>query len=660
PRRLVIFRRDESLSAFVEIERAELASDLMLLVHGTLAHELREVLDVCARPGFVQRSPDELKGLPDEWRLFVGVQLVDMPPDDLRDDLRPLTPLSWTQVAFGGGLSLPGGGTWHSSRPPEVRATALGAAATVEATMLCLQTFGAEEPEEIALGSFQGSALFATDALGLRDGDYEVRLYTEGKRQFLARASFRLRSAEVRLPDLASTPLVGHLGDGSPWSTLSATIDDRSADRVWVRGAVTALPPLPTGGGALPPGDLATGGTSLEDDAAVAVLTKARSGEAAECLTRGAHHWLLEPQVPHKRLWRINAVCKRCGLARRFPGWAPLRKQFQRPKPVLVQVIPATPVQVARSAHSDLAVVIEGPPLDYDTFLDSLCYVGRGSWGAFAKLAEQVEDSPWFALEASRSLSALGHLDVVIDPKSVRPASWAVSPPSLVETTDGWVLAGFRSAALIERLGRAVSGVGGMLTSTSEQGSPSVLRLRGVAGGALDAVAHELADAGPEPMVVVRDASRRVLSACRGLDEVAESLPLVAMPTNVGMQIFDPREGTWASCQELRDPGAYRVMLRPVRYAFLSRDHAADRRVRLGDNRTVKFLAARELGVPMLAYDAGERSLWTRLGSQLPGLYERAVVLASGRAPRQLKDGTVVYPSVPEEIAAAVWSFVGR
>ena len=76
---------------------------------------------------------------------------------------------------------------------------------------------------------------------------------------------------------------------------------------------------------------------------------------------------------------------------------------------------------------------------------------------------------------------------------------------------------------------------------------------------------------------------------------------------------------------------------------------------RLLDNQLVKWVGGGAERIAMLAYDAPSASLTTRLGAQLPGLFERAVVLCSGRPPTKLKNGTVKYHDVPSVVCSLVF-----
>jgi hypothetical protein len=62
-----------------------------------------------------------------------------------------------------------------------------------------------------------------------------------------------------------------------------------------------------------------------------------------------------------------------------------------------------------------------------------------------------------------------------------------------------------------------------------------------------------------------------------------------------------------------------------------------------------------QAGTVHAAYHATTSSLLVPLGADLPGLYGRAAVLCSGRAPTRLsKTPVLCYHDVPPEIAGAI------
>ena len=78
-------------------------------------------------------------------------------------------------------------------------------------------------------------------------------------------------------------------------------------------------------------------------------------------------------------------------------------------------------------------------------------------------------------------------------------------------------------------------------------------------------------------------------------------------------------------------------------------------RATVGDARIVKYAANLVTGQSLIGYDAAGRSLYVPLGADLPGLYGRAAVLASGAAPIEgEKDHILIYRDVPADLAARI------
>ena len=47
--------------------------------------------------------------------------------------------------------------------------------------------------------------------------------------------------------------------------------------------------------------------------------------------------------------------------------------------------------------------------------------IGSSSWNQFQQMARYINDAPLFAYEAARILSSLGHLELLLDPDTMRP-----------------------------------------------------------------------------------------------------------------------------------------------------------------------------------------------------------------------------------------------
>jgi hypothetical protein len=291
--------------------------------------------------------------------------------------------------------------------------------------------------------------------------------------------------------------------------------------------------------------------------------------------------------------------------------------------------------------------------VDDALILDALTYAQAGSWSLFERLASRSNDDPWSLLETARLFSALGHIDLTLDPETLRPSEWSLAPPTLVVISPlAAVLAGSRSDRLIAALQAEVDKTGGTLIEEGQDAGPPIIRLDGLDADLLASIATRVSDNGLMPRLAVEESvSKEIVARLPRLSDLACALPRLPGETVASdrIQRFDFAQSKWLPSLEIHGGGAYRVGTFPRRYVVL-----ADGAPHVADNRLVKWIGGGDLNVTMLAYDAASQKLQVRLGAQLPGLYERAAVLSSGRGPNRLKDGTVVYPAVPKELAQAL------
>ena len=659
PRRLVILERDEEYRIAVEVDRAQLARENVVLAHHSLSEAVQTVLEGCAREGFTRWTSQELRGLPTDWEAWTAVELVELPdvPDD-QPDLSALIPLEWTKIAFGAGFSLPGYSTWLRDAPPEVRVTSF-VEKEVTATLAQTMSLTGRELAEEELASFDGAAVVGLGSRELDDGDYRVALREAGPRgKPLVSASFRLRSGD--LPRL-SVDLEGALcyRPSAPQGVLSAEIVDQP------------LPPFIAGGAAIPDREVALHPRGPVPSALLAAqpldpetemnpettLVDARSGAAPSCLMGGSHQYKLPEagrsvMLGRKKPSKIDARCVNCG----FEKWFPPHLRKSRPKgkgPRTTVIGPATP----RMVRPDVAAIAQGTAPDIDLLLEALTYSGGGGWALFERLAQQVGEEPWFALEAARTLSSLGHIDVVVDLLAGRPRQWAVSTPTLCATRAGAVLCGARSMRLLERLRQDVEVLGGIVETHASVSAPATVLVTGIDTTDIADVAQSLSASIGVEVNASLGGARSILAELPMLAELRDALPTLTWPA-VSLERFDLHANRWDQAAALDRGGAYKFVTRPLRYGFVAnRDGSGD--VVAGDNRLVKWMAAQAEGLSLLAYDADRELLITRLGAQLPGLYERAAVLCSGFAPVRRVDGTVVYRDVPADVAATLHDRLG-
>src|SRR5690606_3837464 len=96
----------------------------------------------------------------------------------------------------------------------------------------------------------------------------------------------------------------------------------------------------------------------------------------------------------------------------------------------------------------------------------------------------------------------------------------------------------------------------------------------------------------------------------------------------------------------------YRVGRFASEYFYRTHGDLDDGTAAIGDVYLIKHAAAADLANrPLIAWSRDSRELAVPLGASLPGLYQRAAVLCSGRAPERRRN-YMVYMSIPERVAS--------
>ena len=262
-----------------------------------------------------------------------------------------------------------------------------------------------------------------------------------------------------------------------------------------------------------------------------------------------------------------------------------------------------------------------------------------------------MSSDQWFPYEAIQLFSSLGHLDVESDLAGTLPLRWAVSPPAIVTTEHGDAfLAGYRCAGMIRALRPLVESHVGTWTTEVNANGPTTYRVSGVLPGTLRSIIDSIAG----------DGSTNWQFSDRPDQSIASSLPPLWDAVGAGREVdipssaeyFDVGTTRWSPGPVSGPDGLYRTNSFPRIY-FLKVQGAC----RQVSYRSGKHIAGTYHRRVLLAYDPQTNRLECPLGAQLPGLYERAVVLSSGSPPAlDLCNRKVIYHRVPESVAQAVWS----
>jgi hypothetical protein len=365
----------------------------------------------------------------------------------------------------------------------------------------------------------------------------------------------------------------------------------------------------------------------------------------------GAHYWICDPGYMDESTRTLKRMqCRDCQrevwtVNRGRPAGARPAERVSYSRPLAPPDIPPP----------DRGLQGIKPPLD--TLLDALTYARSGSWESLKQMAGALGDDPMLAWAAARTLSALGHIDVLLGPRDFRLTGWQIAPSALVETGDGsWVLAGARSDRVVDGLD---SLTGGSLSYEEEASGPTVLRLPPMSLDAARALASALASPLGGCVQATPRFSARVAASLPLLRSLLPELAVARMPSQ-GHEMFELNSGRWEPVSDVAQTGAYRIGLHGRLYGFADHDAAGRGEMRVADVLTAKHLAAASCGVSLLGYEPGTRTLMTPMGAELPGVLHRVAALASGKPPQLHRQaGLTLYRDVDETIAAHLQRCLG-
>lgn len=651
-RQIVILKFEQENHWYVEVDRASLAVRHTLLVHQKLEPAVVGIAAQHARPGWTRHDTNTVHGCPEGWVLIRNIELLSV-PEDPPIDMQPLVPTASAAIEFAGGLSLPEPRTWHAAQPPDV-SFALETDKRIRAVLHPLLHRPDTKARDVDFGAFGGSGTLKLGERQLSSGEYRFSIYeldSTGKRSSrpTASSSIRLRSGEAARPLDIARGLQRPLMKDSVRAAISAVEGQLAAPGLIVAGGLVELSRQQLRAGRMPPTALKRASYDEDRDEAPVRSTRARSGSAPPCFGSSAHYWDLGTGVANERR-RRHGQCRYCGLEQWHTTWPSRRRRSRRAR--------ATPGNSQTGAPSIPKIKLDPIPdnlqAELNTVFDAICLVGTGTWHAFATLARQVDDQPWFASELARTLAGLGHIEVKLNPATHQVDRWTIAPPVLVTlpTSRSAVLAGFRSQQLLDSIRKHVMTLGGSLRCEQLADAPARVCVDGIGRDDLELTAELTSEDLGFDVHVANHPSELLLSHLPHIRAIITALPQWQLPQG-GIEVFDAVTGSWISTEHAHEPGAYRTRRFPRTYVFAP---SGSGEARIGSPQLVKHLEAVRTGVPLIAYERGQRELIVRLGAQLPGLYERVAMLCSGSPPRRFDDGTQRYKGVPKEIAAGLWA----
>lgn len=644
PRRVVPLRTDDLLQQLVETDQVQAGEDLVLLLKQELVAEVTALLEEVARPGW--SLTEELAGLPRGWALAREVQVLRTPSRPPSLDLRSLTPLTRSHLKLAGGFSIPGRiRRWHTWLPPEIRAIDDANRPTVVRVVRTSDLDVPVHADSVVLEQTTSAGditVIDCNRLGLGDGDYRVELCREGEEAPITTQMLRLRSGNSRdVLQWELAPVLGH-SSSVAISALAAVAVESSGS--WVRGAVAEDEQAREPATESRTASVAWWESGVETRASSPTgLWRVAAPDPSSCMFTGRHYILVPEAGPGRPLTRfIAGTCRDCGMVRRLPttAWgAEKKKSAALPNTATVPTIDVSRVEPVRAEARDRL---------WEVALDTLQYLGGGDYGLLERAALQIEGSGLVVDSFIRTLEGLGHIEVSRS-DDLRAEQWEITPTALAERTDGcWSLIGYWPAATLEDVQSTLREAGGEIYVVhSEHGLPLYYAETG--SDSLPSFGHI------EGVSVVSNASLALSGHLRPLSELVAALPRRSDALVGRVRRFSVEGARWEDATGIGGPGAYRVRRWSELDIVRTPEDVEQRTVARSTVQLSKHVAALGYGRALVAYDPATMELVVPLGAELPGLFGRVAILASGEPPvADRRARRLTYPSVPPDVASRI------
>lgn len=632
PGRLVVFRRDERTGYWIETEGVMMGEELRLVCRTDLFGALELVLHESARPGW-HEVPEGTSGAPAGWKVLLDVQIFSELGDRLpprAEELSRLHPIASTQVVLAGGLRLPQArDAWHVGLLPELRAICQ----TPSGFRVHLIDLSAAGEFLLEQWRDDGSGQVVVDLakLELDTGSYRVELRLADGTTPVSRtlsvydADNPLAATSVEFVHDLDDPLT-LVGVFRNWEIDSIHWHEGGETSVTTRAFCLDQPP-PTS----PPWS-----NQVRPYAGESKAIQLRPVDSNSCLFTGAHYWDID-QAPVDSFGRPKPSagrCQGCGLEQIYSNnYYRNRRKFLRQQTVGLHHHPR---EVRRTSVK--AVRAEEAEMPWDFLLDALATIGSGSWSDFLALARQVDGSGPAVFHMAQTLEAMGHLEISRDPWSLEPIAWTMPRPALVDNAAGQLCVG-RWTSRTRRA--AASAMNARIRHHPNEG-PTSWSFTGASGAA------------PDHIAIAGRSWERLAEQLPRLSEVIGALPRRPVRHTGSFRWFHVPSASWVPVDAPTQVGAYR--LRSISTLDVVRDDGdvAGQTMAISQVRLSKHAAALLIGgLPLLAFDPATLRLTVPLGADLPGLYNRAVVLGTGSLPH--KEGrTLVYENVPADLASHI------
>ena len=680
PKRVIPLRFDTIGNYFVEADRLELAETSKVLCRSDLAVHVEHLFDQIAQTGWKCENPAE--GISNDWCLFHDVRVMTGVPDfetfqqalpkHVVTDLSYLIPNASSVFVLDGGFRLTPPNTWSVSSPPEIRASGIHGS-DLRLRLEPLRILGDTIPAAVDRKFADPVAIFPlSEVEGLAEGAYRLQLFN-GRKQAQA-STLRLRSADTPASNRNIKP--GEQLGFSKEDLLNSVTSAVQNESAIITGAATSITTSSSErlkqASCTPPWLEARESQSNEgteqpfwahrDEPSL----KIGEDELPECIELGNHvkeevtwdsatnRWKrFIPDGSHYRQGTGIFRCKNCGLQERLPvayygGRHKKFKKRQRTSSAPIFNVKFLP----EISHPESGIELA------DLALDALSFQQSGSDSELRRIVAQVDPSPIAIDSFVRGLQNLGHIEILDDPSTSDTRIWQIATPVLagLPNTGEFILAGFRNGSLVEKLQEWVE-PGGSVTQNLQLEDerslgPSAIRVSGIDASELRGIASELPNENRDRSVqVIEDAALKLAHALPHLSQLSENFPRSKLTNTQNPQKWDSRTALWTPVNSVHTAGFFAVKNFTSTYFRRTSQDVDDTNIQRMDPRMLKHIAALESKTSLIGYDEKTSSIYVPIGADLPGLFGRCAVLASGLLPR-IQNGVLQYSNVPPDLAA--------
>lgn len=662
PKNLIVFKFDDLSRKYFETERLELGIKCVILAFQSenFTEKIEDVINNAARNGWNKYSEAQIRGLPKNWIMFTDVELLQSPNPELiqHTSLEALKPTFSGSLNFSQGLQLPGRPPkWHIDVPIEIKASILGA----ESIQLRIVQFISGQETEIAKKKFNGqTAIWKLDNVNFKDGDYFIQLFKDDEDEEVTEKLLRLRSSNSIDENswLQREKLVHDLSLLN--SAVMQTCELNDSSKFYVDGAHIFFDSDTKIQDEHKDFDISSWWNKkdkVNPDNLINTL-KLKKVEIKGCFINGSHNYELpiagasksRSNIQKSATNFVDGVCKFCGIKKKFAAtpWAAERRKNTNKNTTKKNL---NDVIIPKVNISDFANV-ENSIISWDVLLDSIFHLGGGTFGALESIANNIDTSALFKYEFINHLDQLALIDLHFD-DYYEIKSWEVSPKCLVEVNENFILTGLWSKNDMNKVD-AILGKNSLFEEKINQ-SFSKKYIKN-----LNQNDHEKLKV--LDYRIVKNPTLNMLKILPTINNVVTDLPSKPYLGFEKAEKYIPEINSWIETNDIHDIGGYRLTKEYRRkYIVRNQSDIENRTIRYCNPELAKHYASAITNKALFFYLREKKQLITPLGARLPGLYGRALVLASGQMPVSDESKRyIIYENITGEHAKLLSYKVGQ